>query len=239
LRQQRADELAERERQRAENLDQQARRQGIAVECQCCFDDIAVENTTTCAEGHLFCKTCAAANANTRLGQLQATLPCMAADCTAVFLPITYLSFLPAVTVDALANLAQQKDLEMAFDGVEGFEKCPFCPLACFIESKMEKLFRCQRPQCRKVSCRQCKLENHIPKTCDEVAKERSLASVHGVEEAMTAALIKNCPKCKIPTCKQDGCNKMACSNCGVFWCHRCGEQASRAHFFLPSVATC
>ena len=40
--------------------------------------------------------------------------------------------------------------------------------------------------------------ENHIPKTCDEVAKERSLASVHGVEEAMTAALIKNCPKCKV-----------------------------------------
>lgn len=105
----------------------------------------------TCADGHLFCKTCAAANANTRLGQLQAasqcprfasvfvpprpltflnlvppqTLPCMAADCTAVFLPITYSSFLPAVTVDALADLAQQKDLEMAFDGVEGFEKCP------------------------------------------------------------------------------------------------------------------
>lgn len=46
LRQQHADELAERERQRAEYLDQQARRQGIAVECQCCFDDIAVENTS-------------------------------------------------------------------------------------------------------------------------------------------------------------------------------------------------
>jgi hypothetical protein len=46
LRQQLADELAERERQRAENLDQAARRQGIAVECQCCFDDIAVENTS-------------------------------------------------------------------------------------------------------------------------------------------------------------------------------------------------
>lgn len=35
---------------------------------------------------------------------------------------------------------------------------CSFCPYACFIESKMEKLFRCQRPECRKVSCRQCKL---------------------------------------------------------------------------------
>ena len=47
----------------------------------------------------------------------------------------------------------------------------------------------------------------------------------------MTAALIKNCPKCKVPTCKQDGCNKMTCSNCRIYWCHRCGEQASRARF--------
>lgn len=47
----------------------------------------------------------------------------------------------------------------------------------------------------------------------------------------MTAALIKNCPKRKVPTCKQDGCKKMTCSNCRIYWCHRCGEQASRARF--------
>lgn len=46
LRQQRADEKAERERKRAEKLDKKARRRGIAIECQCCFDDIAVENTS-------------------------------------------------------------------------------------------------------------------------------------------------------------------------------------------------
>ncbi|GAA5993469.1 hypothetical protein JCM10908_002208 [Rhodotorula pacifica] len=224
-RQQRAEEQAEQERARVEALDARARQRGEAVECQCCFDEVAFENSAACADGHLFCKTCASQNASTRLGQRQATLPCMAPECKALFPPVTYSSFLPAVTVDALADLAQQKDLETAFGGVEGFEKCPFCPYAYFIENRDEKLFHCRRRECSKVSCRGCKLENHIPKTCEEVAKERALSSVHTVEEAMTAALIKNCPKCKVPTCKQDGCNKMTCSDCGTFWCHRCGVQ--------------
>ncbi|GJN94782.1 hypothetical protein Rhopal_007874-T1 [Rhodotorula paludigena] len=190
---------AERERVRIERLDERARERGEAIECGCCFDEVAVENTAQCGEGHLFCKTCAVANASDRIGRRQGVLPCMTADCTATFVPATYSSFLPPKMIESLAVLSQEKDLEQAFDGVEGFEKCPFCPYAVFIDNPDERLFRCERAECRKVSCRKCR-------------------------EAMTAALIRTCPGCKAPILKQDGCNKLTCE-CGVFSCFVCRER--------------
>ncbi|BGP43945.1 hypothetical protein JCM10450v2_008157 [Rhodotorula kratochvilovae] len=215
---------AERARQRAERANERARAKGEAVECGCCFDEVALENTAACAEGHLFCKGCALANASDRIGRRQAVLPCMTADCTARFDPATYSSFLAPKMVDSLSALAQQKDLDEAFDGVEGFEKCPFCPYACLVENPDERLFRCERTECRKVSCRKCRKEGHVPLTCEEADEERRLPGVHAVAEAMSAALIRPCPKCKVPCLKQDGCNKMVCAQCSAYWCYVCRE---------------
>ncbi|GAA6008064.1 E3 ubiquitin-protein ligase RNF216 [Rhodotorula paludigena] len=215
---------AERERVRIERLDERARKRGEAIECGCCFDEVAVENTAQCGEGHLFCKTCAVANASDRIGRRQGVLPCMTADCIATFVPATYPSFLPPKMIESLAVLSQEKDLEQAFDGVEGFEKCPFCPYAVFIDNPDERLFRCERAECRKVSCRKCREEGHVPQTCEEAARDRRLPGVHAVAEAMTAALIRTCPGCKAPILKQDGCNKLTCE-CGVFSCFVCREK--------------
>ncbi|GAA5939340.1 hypothetical protein JCM3775_007195 [Rhodotorula graminis] len=213
---------ADRERKRAERLNEKAREAGTAIECGCCYDEVAVENTASCVEGHLFCKSCALANASDRIGRRQAVLPCMTADCSARFDPKSYPSFLAPKMVDSLAALAQQKDLDEAFDGVEGFEKCPFCPFACLIENPDERLFRCERPECRKVSCRKCRKEGHVPLSCEEADEESRLPGVHAVAEAMSAALIRPCPKCTVPCLKSDGCNKMVCSQCGAYWCYCC-----------------
>lgn len=166
LRAEREEKAAQEERERVELLNEQARQNGEAVECGCCFDEVALENSgaygiiadsnpqdltrlpspaAQCAEGHLFCKTCAVANASDRIGRRQAVrssllsveqahraevslsqvLPCMTAECTATFPPATYSSFLPPRMIESLASIAQQVDLDTAFDGVDGFEKCP------------------------------------------------------------------------------------------------------------------
>ncbi|GAA5917606.1 hypothetical protein JCM6882_004873 [Rhodosporidiobolus microsporus] len=212
---------AKAEEERVERLNERARKKGSAVECQCCFDEVAAANTASCDAGHLFCKTCSAANANHRLGDRHATLPCMAPDCKAFFAPRSWRDFLPQKTIDGLEKIAQESEVGKAFEGVEGFETCPFCPYACFIENPDERLFRCERADCRKVSCRKCRKEGHVPLTCEEADSERRLPGVHAVAESMTAALIRNCPKCKVATAKIDGCNHMTCQ-CGAHWCYIC-----------------
>ncbi|KAJ3086766.1 hypothetical protein HK102_012530 [Quaeritorhiza haematococci] len=51
--------------------------------------------------------------------------------------------------------------------------------------------------------------------------KEDVLSAKHRIEEAMTEALLRECPKCKKKFFKTEGCNKMLCS-CGQLMCYVC-----------------
>jgi TRIAD3 protein (E3 ubiquitin-protein ligase RNF216) len=77
---------------------------------------------------------------------------------------------------------------------------------------------------CRFESCRKCGKEPHIPLRCEEVVqKKRQDEGRLKVEEAISAAKIRTCPKCKVCFIKSDGCNKMTCS-CGVWMCYICSK---------------
>lgn len=83
--------------------------------------------------------------------------------------------------------------------GIENLASCPFCPFAAEyppVEDNRE--FRCENPTCQIVSCRLCNAHTHIPKTCAEAALESGIPARRGIEEAMTAALIRKCNKCKL-----------------------------------------
>jgi len=56
---------------------------------------------------------------------------------------------------------------------------------------------------------------------CEEVEKQVVTKGRLTVEEAISAAKIRNCPKCKKAFIKSDGCNKMRCG-CGVYVCYVC-----------------
>lgn len=96
------------------------------------------------------------------------------------------------------------------------------------IENPEERLFRCQRDDCQIVSCISCRKRDHLPKTCAEVSDaELKLKSAHTVEEAMSEALIRRCPKvgCGEPYVKEaESCNKIRCSNCGTLSCYVCNK---------------
>lgn len=34
----------------------------------------------------------------------------------------------------------------------------------------------------------------------------------------------KSCPVCGMATMKNEGCNKMSCTNCGKHWCWKCNQ---------------
>ena len=132
----------------------------------------------------------------------------------------------------ALERNEQEAVLRLA--GIENLASCPFCPYAAEYPSVEEnKEFQCKMPDCEKVSCRLCKLESHIPKSCEEFAKENGLSIRREIEEAMTAALIRRCNKCDTPFIKEEGCNKMTCSRpgCRNIQCYVCSKSCGYEHF--------
>ncbi|GAA5837490.1 hypothetical protein JCM11251_002121 [Rhodosporidiobolus azoricus] len=207
--------------QRAADLEKQLEQEiasGAFFECGCCFADCALSVMTTCDLGCSFCKDCARMNAESQIGMRKYILPCMdTSGCTATFSEREAERFLSKKTIAALHKIRQEKEVDGA--GIEGLEQCPFCPFAYIIENPDERLFHCQRDDCR--------IKDHLPKTCKEVDEDAIGSAVNRVAEAMSAALIRRCPKegCGEPYIKDNGtCNKIVCSSCRTISCYICNQ---------------
>ncbi|KAG8756247.1 hypothetical protein FRC12_010630, partial [Ceratobasidium sp. 428] len=170
-------------------------RDGTGVECGCCFGEFPFSWMMQCPDAHLFCRECARRSAEECIGNRKTSLVCMdQSGCKLAFAESEIQRFLPEKTFELWHRIKQEQDIELA--GIEGLESCPFCSYAVVIENEQERLFRCENIKCGIVSCRMCKKEDHLPKTCKEVEEDKVLDARHAVEEAMTKALMRNCPKC-------------------------------------------
>jgi TRIAD3 protein (E3 ubiquitin-protein ligase RNF216) len=136
--------------------------------------------------------------AESEIGLSKYHLECMSMDgCDATFAKDQKELFLDAKLAVALDTIEQEAVLRMA--GIENLETCPFCSYAEeYPPVEENKEFRCLNPECALVSCRHCRQETHIPKTCDEAAREIGHSARRKIEEAMSAAMIRKCNKCKI-----------------------------------------
>ncbi|KAI5806741.1 hypothetical protein DFH27DRAFT_479993 [Peziza echinospora] len=201
---------------------------------QCCFGEYAFSNMTQCGDGHLFCLDCAKRNAENEVGRGRYQLLCMA-GCKNEFPRREILRFLEPNLMAALEKNEQEEALRMA--NLHDLTKCPFCNYAAIcVPIEQDKEFRCGNQECGEVSCRHCQLKTHIPRSCEEVAKENKLSIRHQVEEAMTEALVRTCTKCSNKFIKEYGCNKMTCSRCHTLHCYVCGQAIKGyGHFNDPS----
>ena len=103
--------------------------------------------------------------------------------------------------------------------------KCSKCNFMAVADSALPpKLFHC--PQCNFKSCRECGEEYHPDIRCDQVETKNETNGRKTVEEAMTSALVRTCPRpmCRKKFLKNDGCNKMTCP-CGAFVCYVCRKE--------------
>ncbi|TFK18193.1 hypothetical protein FA15DRAFT_269541 [Coprinopsis marcescibilis] len=211
---------------------------GTFVECGCCFSSYPPNRIVECPSMHTFCRPCILRYAQISLGALNADLACISqSSCTDSFSASTLRHILPPPLLRLYDRLTQQKELREAFgvaangDGNDGqgggLEECPFCDWACVIEveKSVDRLFRCGNEDvCGIVSCRLCRREEHVPKSCKEVDEEERNAGRLAVENAMTKAVIRQCPRCSKPFIKEGGCNKMKCSTCGTMSCYICRQ---------------
>ncbi|KAJ3047855.1 hypothetical protein HK097_011102 [Rhizophlyctis rosea] len=198
---------------------------GTELECGCCFMDYPHSKMTQCEDGHLFCMECARKAAENLIGLRKTEIRCIdsSSDCKYYFAMSQIKRFLTAKVLEGYLRLCQEEEIRLA--GLSDLESCPFCPFAMIMETTVEenKLFTCQNEECKAITCRTCKRHNHLPMTCEDAAKEDVLDVRHTIEEAMTNALLRDCPKCKNRYFKTEGCNKMQCS-CGQMMCYVCRQ---------------
>ncbi|KUJ06844.1 ring finger protein [Mollisia scopiformis] len=224
---------------RLQQLEDQNTRQAIAEgamgECGCCYGDFPLNRLVHCngETSHEFCKDCARRNAETEVGKSKYELHCMSMDsCTGGFDLDQRAHFLDENTRIALDRNEQESVLRLA--GIENLASCPFCPFAAeYPPVEIDREFRCQAPDCERISCRLCSEESHIPQSCEEYKKDKGLCVRRELEEAMSAALIRKCNKCGTPFVKLEGCNKMTCTRngCNNIQCYVCSKSCGYGHF--------
>ncbi|KAK5059910.1 hypothetical protein LTR84_009793 [Exophiala bonariae] len=221
-----------KEKEAAEDLNLQEHKAiGAIVQCGCCFEEtIALNRVVPCDAdaAHSFCFACVSGLAESQVGLMKYEMKCM--DGSACSANLSWSAVAKAVDIKTFDRLEFNKQqAEIIAAGLEGLEKCPFCDFQAICDDiEIDPLFACQNPECGLVSCRKCRLENHLPKTCEQHKKDNDLGALHRVEEARSDAVMRTCPKCKVKIMKEDGCNKMICSTCRTFMCYECQEDLSK-----------
>lgn len=218
-------------------------RAGNLVECQCCYSDVPINRSVPCqgANAHLFCFKCVRQAAKSQVELMKYQLHCFdTSGCQAEF---SRSDLKPAVGSSLMARLdkLQQQD-EITRAGIDGLAECPFCDYkAIYPPIEEDREFVCLNPKCEKTSCRLCNAESHTPKTCEEAKKDRGVSERHQVEEAMSEAFIRNCPRCQLAMAKDMGCNKMTCPRCHCVSCYTCKKDITREgyHHFRRGPGGC
>ncbi|KAH6895374.1 hypothetical protein B0T10DRAFT_477772 [Thelonectria olida] len=83
--------------------------------------------------------------------------------------------------------------------------------------------FTCQNPECKRVSCLSCSKSWRDIHVCNE----SSLVALRTqVEQAMSMAIKRVCPRCNTSFVKNAGCNKLTCP-CGYKMCYVCRADLS------------
>jgi E3 ubiquitin-protein ligase RNF216 len=204
---------AAKKRKEEENLEQ-AKARGETTECSACFDDLPLNRQIHCNgdRAHWICYECAENYIKCEIGESRCRVLCTA-GCGATF-AMSQLNLLSDKRLlEKLAELEQDKAIRDA--ELDNLEECPFCNYKAVVASIEEDFeFRCANPECEQVSCRRCRAVTHIPISCEAYAKDYKINSRHKVEEAMTAAIVRSCNKCKKQFIKEYGCNKMTCPSC-------------------------
>lgn len=208
--------------------------EGSAIECLCCYEQVAFDEMVHCQETHMFCLDCLARYAkekvfadgsfgvhpDTKAQSLE--LLCFHGDgCSAGFNRNMLQKSLTEKEMEQYDALESQESLEQA--GMrDTMCTCPKCGYSAALHDG-QNVFSCPVEDCRHESCRKCREPSHLPLRCDEVEKKNVADGRARVEEAASNAVIRFCPKCKSGIIKSDGCNKMTCPKCkNIKFCYMC-----------------
>ena len=101
-------------------------------------------------------------------------------------------------------------------------KQCPQQNCESFLKKlKNDNFVKCQKGH---KFCFECLRPWHEGDSCEKIMEKEFL-------KWKKNKVIKKCPRCKIYTEKNEGCNHMTCSNCQYQWCWLCEEKYNYGHY--------
>ncbi|CAF1668988.1 unnamed protein product, partial [Adineta ricciae] len=172
-----------------------AKKGNETLECEiCCQEDLLIDDMVECTVGHLYCRNCVRTHIDVCFKEGKCRFACVESSCPGEYTMRLVGELLPPKDLKRLNRRIQEENIRQA--EIDGLECCPYCPYAVIVDNPDDKVFRCLNPECMKETCRLCKEPSHIPLRCDEVEKGMELEMRKFIEEHVTEAMIRKCPRC-------------------------------------------
>ena len=224
------DEKKEMDKIRKQRAYQLAEKAHELLFCGCCWNQFLDEDMAQCSNGHLFCRKCLIDHIETLVGEGRSDLRCLSVEeeeCNGC-VPMSELErVVPVRTLERL--FATETENAVINSDVQGLVKCHHCGIR--IEVDGSGIMRC--PECGSETCTGCGQAGHKGMSCEEFA---GLDKNRLVEDKMSEAVIRTCPRCDARFMKEEGCNKMECPRCHTWICYLCRKEIPKdvgyAHFW-------
>jgi hypothetical protein len=100
-------------------------------------------------------------------------------------------------------------------------KQCPEVNCESYLTKSKEKYVKCQLGH---EYCFECLRKPHGKSSCEDILEKEFQSWKQG-------KVLKKCPKCKIYTEKNEGCNHMTCTSCKFQWCWLCEGEYKYGHF--------
>ncbi|CAJ1398707.1 unnamed protein product [Effrenium voratum] len=227
------------------------RRQQETQVCPVCFDELQGSRGVFLSCGHFGCRDCLQQMATLHTSEADVTaLRCPVPDCRECF-DMGVLRQLLGSDSELLQKY-EELSLKHCIDTMEDVVYCPRCDLEgggnrvpCIQDE--DHMACCE--VCGFAFCGKCRSAYHPGATCtsadDRMEALEARAAGKGREAAAArselltlrhlAKTTKNCPKCNMGIEKTDGCSKVCCTNCKIYFCWRCGKTITGYDHFATS----
>lgn len=182
--------------------------------CPVCFTEASVPTILTC--GHTWCTSCLESYIVSAVENKAFPLTCLGADASCTErISITLAKKI--LSGEDFASLCDASFWSYVHARTDQFHHCP-TPDCAQVYRTVPGSVILQCPSCLARICSGCNTEAHDGFTCEE----RDQAEDKLYHEWAATHDVKNCPGCKTPIERSEGCNHMTCVKCQTHICWEC-----------------
>ncbi|KAF5369369.1 hypothetical protein D9758_002568 [Tetrapyrgos nigripes] len=197
---------------------QSHRRFGNLASCPVCFGEVDVPVSLKC--GHTYCRACLINYFNAATENRFFPLTCLGNDATCgerILLSVPR----EVLSLGEFDNIVEAAFLAHVHTRPKEFHYCP-TPDCLQVYRSAPKGTVIQCPSCLLRICPECHIEYHDGFECLDRDSDQSFKEWVGAHD------VKNCPGCKIPIERAEGCNHVTCTQCQSHICWVCMETFPR-----------